>query len=121
MTPVRTLPVEQELVVYAGTDLIRAFRWLPDGENPQDFTGWSAYVHIGQARGESILDLSTDSNGVQLTSDGLIRLRITATQSAALTLPTLVYSLDLKNPAGILTRFLRGRVTIVRDPAPAGP
>ncbi len=112
---VRTLPVEQELVVYSGTDMIREFRWLPDGRRPQDFTGWTGWVHIGQVKGRCLLHLSTDSSGVTLSGEGIIKLRITAVQSAALSAPNLIYTCDLRDPAGVVTRFLRGRLIVVRD------
>ncbi len=111
----RSLPIDHELVVYVGTDTLREYRWLPDGATPQDFTGWSARIHIAPVRGACELHLTTDNSEVTLSSDGLISFRLSAAQSRALITPSPIYALDLKDPDEVITRFVRGRVTLVRD------
>ncbi len=116
---VQTLPVEQEQVVYAGTTFQRQYRWLYDSYHAQDFSGWDARFLIGPVRGPRVLTLGTDTGGVSLGTDGLITLRLTASQTEALA-GQLIYAVDLIDTAGAITRFLRGRLTLVRE-LEAGP
>ncbi len=110
----RSLPVEMEQVVYTGADWRRQYRWLPDGTNPQDFTTWSARMLIGPPRGEAILNL-TDGNGITLGADGVITLRLTPNQTLSLSGGQLAYVLDIIDQDGFITRFARGRLTVVQD------
>ena len=109
------LPVDQEMVVYAGTDLLREYRWLPDGVTGQDFTGWSARLLLGPARGTALIQLQTPDDGLTLTADGRIKLHITAEQNADWITANLIYVLDLTDPTGFVLRFMRGRVTVIRE------
>jgi hypothetical protein len=110
-----TLPLNYEFTVYSGTSYQREFRWLPDGTNPIDFTGWSALMLIGQQLAEAQVELSTDNGGIQLTSQGQILVTMTPFQTAALTGPLTYYNLDLIEPDGFVRRFLRGRVSVAVD------
>lgn len=116
MAGVRTLPVEQAQTIYAGTDFRRQFRWLPDGQHPQDFTGWSALMLIGRPKTAATLELtSTPAAGVTLTNDGIITVHLTAAQTTALAADDLIYVLDLTDTAGFVQRFLHGRIVVVRE------
>lgn len=116
---VRTLPLEYELVIYSGASLRREFRWRPDGGTPQDFTGWSASMLIGPYKSEALYTLSTGTAGLELTTDGIVRLTMTPAQTEAMADENdLAYQLDLVEPDGFVLRFLRGRITVVQDVEP---
>ncbi len=112
---VRTLPLDIELTVYAGTTFHREFRWRPDGKVYQDFTGWSAEMLIGPPRGTAVEDLSTTDGSIELTTLGQIILRLSAAATRALPEGVLTYVLDLTDTGGTVMRFLRGRVTVLHD------
>lgn len=117
----RTLPIEIEQHVYAGTDFYKQYRWLPDGQNPQDFTGWSATWLIGTA-GTATHELGSGTGEVGLASTGVITLHLDPTFTAALTGTSMSYTLDLTDPGtGYVMRFMRGRLTIVHDLEIASP
>ncbi len=111
----RYLPIEHELVVYSGTDTRREYRWLPDGTHPQDFTGWKARIHVGPLRGGCVLHLTTENGYATLSADGVLGMWLTAEQSKTLTIVNPSYAVDLKDPDGIVTRLVRGRITLVKD------
>lgn len=117
----RSLPVEIEQVVYAGTDLLRQYRWLPDGVTPQDFTDWTGVMLVGPPKGTATLTLDSETvgSGLTLSADGIISIHLTAVQTAALTAATLIYVLDLTDHDGVTLRFMRGRLVIVRELDPA--
>lgn len=115
---VRTLPLEIELVIYAGTTFRREFRWLPDGVAAVDFTDWSASMLIGPQRAVALTELSTINGGIVLTTTGQILLNLSPAATKTLPAGTLSYSLDLTDPSDFIMRFMRGRVSIVHDVEP---
>ncbi len=116
MASVQTLPLDYELVVYSGTTFLREFRWLPDGSAALDFTGWAASMMIGPPMGKvPTITLDTTLGGITLSSGGQIIITMTPAQTAALRPGEMVYSLDLTDSAGTITRFLRGRLSVVND------
>jgi hypothetical protein len=122
--PVRTLPLDYDLTIYSGTTFRRDFRWSPDGNAPVDFTGWSGSMLIGPYHSAAIKTLDTAANGgMALSALGVISITLspvfTLTLSPADT--PLNYQLDLTDPGGFAIRFMRGRITVVRDVNAAGP
>jgi len=115
---VRTLPIEIDLVVYADTTLRRHFRWLPDGVTPVDFTGWSALCLIGPRGGEAFYELTSSDGGVELSINGEIVVNLSAEETGAFTGSSYFWQLDLTDPDGFVQRFIRGRVSVVRDVEP---
>jgi hypothetical protein len=112
----RTLPLDYALTVYGGATFHREFRWLPDGSTALDFTDWSASMLIGQSLSKTpIVSLTSANDGVSLSTGGQIILSMSAVQTASLPPGVLTYSLDLTDPAGTVTRFLRGRLSVVTD------
>lgn len=113
---VKTLPLDYEMVVYTGASFHREFRWLPDGSGALDFTGWSASMLVGSPMARTALvSLTTDNGGVILSTGGQIILLMSPVQTASLPNGVLSYSLDLTDTAGTITRFLRGRMSVVSD------
>ncbi len=109
-----TLPISLELTIYSGTTFKRIFRWLPYGNDPQDFTGWSASMRFGPIEGAPLLTLMLTA-GIGLSHDGLITVTATPSQTALLRRGTYVYNLDLINPDGEVLRFMRGRAEVIKD------
>ncbi len=117
----KTLPLDLDLVIWAGTTFRREFRWLPDGDTPLDFTGWSAQMLIGPSRGIATVALTTDNGGITLTGVGQILLNLPPAQTSALKHGVMVYDLDLTDPTGYVQRFMRGRISVVHDVEAATP
>lgn len=117
----RSLPLDYDIVVYSATSYRREFRWLPDGVNPLDFTGWTARMLVGQALNVATLELSDTNGGITLTTDGRIIVLMTPAQTASLGKSIAFYNLDLTQPDGFVRRFLRGRVSVVVDVKAAVP
>ncbi len=112
---VRSLPLEMELVIYAGATFHREFRWLPAGQAALDFTDWSATMLIGPSRGTALVALTSDNGGITLTGTGQILLTLPPAGTKALPNGQYTYVLDLTDPAGFVTRFMRGRISVVHD------
>lgn len=112
---VQTLPIDYELIIYSGTSFRREFRWLPDGVNPMDFTGWSATMLIGSVGVAAAVVLNTASGGVALSTAGQIIITMSPAQTAAIRPGVAFYNLDLTDPDGYVRRFLRGRISVIQD------
>lgn len=117
---VQNLPLDYDIVLYSGTSYRREFRWLPDGTNPIDFTGYSAIMRFGQPGMPALVELSVGS-GITLKLDGNIYIELTPAQTRALRPGIAYYNLDLTEPSGFVQRFLRGRVSLVVDVESATP
>jgi hypothetical protein len=113
----RSLPLDLDIVVYSATSFKRELIWLPDGLHPQDFTGWSARMLIGQPVNVADVVL-TSGDSITLTADGKIIIKMTPAQTTALRQNVTFYNLDLTEPDGFIRRFLRGRVSVVVDVRP---
>lgn len=109
-----SLPLAYDMTVYTGTSYRREFRWLPDGVNPIDFTGWTARMLIGAQGGTADLEL-TSTTGITLGTDGKLTITLTPAQTANLAGGITYYQLDLTEPDGFVRRFLRGKVSVVVD------
>lgn len=116
----RSLPLDYDIVVYSGTNFRQEFRWYPDSVNPQDFTGWTARMMIGQPLFVADLEL-TDGAGITLTTAGQVIVDMDPVQTALLRNSVSFYNLDLIQPDGFVRRFLRGRMSVVVDVKPVGP
>lgn len=114
----RSLPLDYDIVVYSGTSFRREFRWFPDSVNPQDFTGWSARMMIGQPFNVADLELTDTSGGIILTAFGQVIVGLTPAETAGLRSSVSNYNLDLIQPDGFIRRFIRGRVSVVVDVKP---
>jgi len=111
-----TAPVDVELTVHPGASFRREFRWLPDGDDAQDLTGYTATLLIGPARGRAAYTLtSAPGGGISLGADGLISVVLHAEETADMTGGAWRYVIDLRAPDGTVTRLLRGRLIVVND------
>lgn len=110
-----TLPLSYAFTVYTGTSFRKEFRWLPDGTAAQDFTGWAGSMLIGAPGKTALVQLSTTNGGVSLSSTGHIVLSMDPATTALLLDGVYFYQVDLTDPDGDVTRFLRGRIEAVTD------
>ena len=111
------LPLQYDLVIYSGVTFRREFAWKPDGVIAQDFTGWQGRTRIGDARA-ALVELTDTNAGMTLSSAGQIVVTMTPVQTGLLPTGPHAYQLDLIDPVGDVTRFMRGRVQVVTDVGP---
>lgn len=121
---------EIDLLITQGADNTYAFAYsLDDGTTvtPVDLSGWSARMQIRRKVGGAIWHELADTNGITLGPDGSITVDIphTVTEDPAWDgyskvvdgepQPLGVYDLELIDPAGEVTRFIQGAVTVSPD------
>jgi hypothetical protein len=82
-----------------------------------DLTGWSARAQFRAKINatETVFDLSTEDDSIQLGADGSIELIIDEEVSSAATKYSGVYDLELTDPTGSVIRLLQGAWTMLRE------
>ena len=88
----------------------------PDGSFV-DFTGSTARLHVRSKYGatETLIELTTENGGIELTEDGEITLSVSAEDTAALTFSLGVYDLEIVPPAGEPYKIIKGNVFLKRE------
>lgn len=123
MALVEKLPYETDLVVPQGATFQSAIQWLPGGV-PCDFTGWDGWMPLGRDLDDPLLELTVSNGDIQFGSDGMVYITMSPEQTAELAVldiptkrgtSTLFYNLTLKDPLGVVWRFLRGKMFIEHD------
>lgn len=109
-----TLPLSIDLPLCVGATFRREFRWKPDGVTPQNLSGWTGVASIGLHREVPLVLLDTINGGLSLSSDGVIALYLSAADTIDLGKANF-YVIDLNEPSGVVVRFLRGNIVIVKD------
>lgn len=82
---------------------------------PLDMTGASARMQIRDTAGALLLELSTDSGGLQVDGPGRLLLELTATQTAAINWQTGLYDLELTMADGSVDRWMQGAVSVSKE------
>ena len=86
---------------------------------PVPLTGYVAQMQIRESLDSTTVIhqmTSAAGGGIQInTSDSTIFLTIPAATTAAFTFDSAVYSLELTNSSGVVTPFLAGNLTLVRE------
>lgn len=85
---------------------------------PVDLTGYTARMQIRAKLEDTtvIHELTTENSGITLNNTlKTIELTIPATTTAGFTFNTAVYSLELVSSGGIVTPFLNGTLTLVKE------
>ena len=82
-----------------------------------DFTGSTARLHVRSKYGatETLIELTTENGGIELTEDGEITLSVSAEDTAALTFSRGVYDLEIVAPAGEPYKIIKGNVFVKRE------
>ena len=82
---------------------------------PLDMTGASARMQIRDTAGALLLELGTDSGGLQVDGPGRLLLELTATQTAAINWQTGLYDLELTMADGSVDRWMQGAVSVSKE------
>ena len=114
------MPLTYDIVVYSGTSYRREFRWLPDGINPVDFTGWDAVMRSVSSSAAQ-LELTPANGGITLSTAGRSSPHHPDADRALKAGQSSIYNLDLTEPDGFVRRFPARRVSVVVDVRPQTP
>lgn len=79
-----------------------------------DFTGYTARMDIKSENSNTIiLTLSTSNNGITLSNQGVIELKMSPIQSNSLTQDMVIYTLNLTSSSGDVFSYLNGIIEIL--------
>jgi hypothetical protein len=85
---------------------------------PIDLTSYLGRCMFRQTVGSTatILDVDNVDTGIVLgTTEGTVELVLTAAQTAALTLTSMVYDIEIESAGGVVTRIASGTVTLDKE------
>lgn len=108
-----------KLEIDQGATFDKTVTWKTgDPATPVNLTGCIARSHFRSAleSPDILMELTTANNRIQLGGTaGTIRLRIEATDTAAITWDSAVYDLEIEFPDGTVERKLKGTVTVSKE------
>lgn len=106
-----------DITIEQGATFSRVFTWTADGSNV-NLTGYTARMMVRSDIEDTnaLLTLTTENGGISLGgAAGTITVTISATATAALTRGSAVYDLELISGSSVVTRLLKGVVSITRE------
>lgn len=100
------------LEIEQGAPFYKHLTWLDSSKKPVVLTGFTALMQVrDKADSPVLLELSTENGGIKITNPGVIELKLTSAQTAALSFVSAAY--DLKLIVGTEEpRLLKGRVFV---------
>ena len=111
--------------VEQGATCIREFVWNTNStascstaSTPVNLTGYTARMQIRETVESStvLYEASTTNGHLAITAaTGTVKLTIPAATSAAWTWTKGVYDLELTSPTGVVTRLVKGTITVSRE------
>lgn len=109
-------PTQVDLTIYQGATFRRTVVWLTgEPPTPVDLTGYTARMQIRRKLKDRdfVIELTTENGRISITrpDEGLINLLISATDTAALSILSGVYDLELEYDDEVV-RLIEGAVTI---------
>lgn len=115
------MPAERhDLTIEQGATWEQSVQQLQPGtETPVDLTNYTARMQIRPNVSSDVVYVSLTSSpaaGITIAAaTGTVTLRMSATETAALSWRDAVYDLELESSDGTVTRLIEGRVTLSRE------
>lgn len=115
--------VDANTVTFNDTNALEYTAYTSGGvlvfNTPVDMAGFTARMQIKAKLADttSILELTTDAND-GIVIDNVVKtitITLAATQTAALTLKSMVYSLEMVSSGGVVTEILSGKLTLDKE------
>ena len=108
-------PIKRNLTIYQGATFIDQVVWKTgDPPGPMGFSGVTARMQIRQLQKSTtvLMTLTTENGRITLGPDGMIKLEISAADTAAITFAGGVYDLEIVFPSGYVRRFMEGNIIV---------
>lgn len=101
------------ITIEQGATYSQTFTWKVN-KNAVDLTGYSARMKFKPTKKAiEIITLTSPSGGITVNSSGQIAVTMSATTTNSLVDGTYLYDLELESSGGVVTRLLRGEVTVI--------
>jgi hypothetical protein len=99
--------------IQKGATFRQRLEWLDSNEEPVVLTGMTARMQVRRnvQAPNVIVELTSQNGGIVLGAlDGSITINMSATQTAAITVSSGVFDLELVSADGTVSRFIKGEV-----------
>jgi hypothetical protein len=100
-----------DMVIDQGATLSRALTWKNSARVPYNLTGFTARMHVRNTVTDTgtVLIRTTSNGGILLGgATGVVTVKLTATESAAIPAGRYVYDLELVSAGGEVSRLVEG-------------
>lgn len=105
-----------DITIEQGATFRLSLAWKDSTGVPVNLTGYSARMQVRRSHGDGVaqLDLSTGNGSITLGgAGGTIEVVASASATDAMTARSGVYDLELESAAGVVTRLMEGKVTVM--------
>jgi hypothetical protein len=108
---------EYDITIEQGSGFSLALTYEAPEGSLVDFTGSTARLHVRSkySSTDTLIELTTENGGIELTEDGEITLSMTADDTAALSFSRGVYDLEIVPPSGEPYKIIKGNVFLARE------
>lgn len=110
-----------DLALDQGADWFWNIRWRVGATQrsavSKNTTGYTARMQVRKTYSSptTMLNLTTQNGGITVSNDGLIQLRATAIQTAAMQPGKAVYDVEVISNNSIVTKIVRGTIRVVAE------
>lgn len=104
-----------DMVIDQGATLSRALTWKNPARVPYDLTNFTARMHVRATVADSgtVLIRTTENGGIVLGgTTGVVTVKLTAAESAAIPAGRYVYDLELVSGGGEVSRLVEGSFVV---------
>ena len=110
-------PGSLDFLMPKGSTFSRTLTWKVSG-SAVNLTNYTARMQARTSHisGTAVLTLTTENGKITLGgAAGTITLRLTATETAAITQQSLAYDLELVSAGGVVTRLVEGQIVLTPE------
>lgn len=107
-----------DLVIEKGATFQKTLYYKDKTKVAIDLTGYTARMQIRETPQSStfVAELTTENGGITITgAAGQIDLLLSATATSAISVDSGNYDLELESPGGVVTKLVRGHVSIIEE------
>lgn len=108
------IPAEYQLNIYEGSNFNRAMIAKDDTDNPIDFTGYAAQMHLRETVGATTF-IDWSSYLTLGTTDGTISLSVPYSATESFPFTKGVYDLELTTATNERFKLIRGVVNVINE------
>jgi hypothetical protein len=109
-------PFKKNLLIYQGATFDEVVTWkVGEAQTPVNLTGCTARAHVRSVLEDTVvlMELTTSNGRIELGgTTGIVRLLISATDTAAINWTEAVYDLEIVFADGTVRRLLAGNVKV---------
>lgn len=108
---------EYDITIEQGSGFSLSLIYEAPEDSPVDFTGSTGRMQVRSkySSTDTLIELTTENDGIELGNDGSIQLSMPAADTAELSFSRGVYDLEIVPPVGEPYKIIKGNVFLKRE------